>query len=92
VLLNLHPLPKKVQYPNAHYFVVLLCQTPDDFTCQEESAQIGLIRQCPLSLPITMCPVYPLNSNVPHFIILLCLMPRDFTCEGQRCKDEIKID
>ena len=52
--------------PDAPYFIILLCLTPDTFTCQEESAATQWVR---LSAYAAMRP------DAPYFIILLCLTP-----------------
>ena len=49
----MHPLnPQVALHPDAPYFSVLLCLTPDDFTRQVESAATQWINQtnCPCTL------------------------------------------
>ena len=54
-------------------FIILLCQTPDDFTCNRECWLIGLIRQSAM---------HPVDPDVPYFIISLC-PTQGFTCQGK---------
>jgi hypothetical protein len=58
------------------YFIILLCLTPDDFTCQGESTGSWWV-----NWPICswMCLVNPWSHIEPwctYFIILLCLFAR----------------
>ena len=48
-------------HPDAPYFIILLCLTPDDFTHQGKSAATQWVNQ-------TICQMHPLNplsGNVP---------------------------
>jgi hypothetical protein len=58
------------------YFIILLCLTPDDFTCQGESA---------VSQWVNQHSVNPLSSAAP-FIILFCLTPDNFTLSNLKFK------
>jgi hypothetical protein len=53
-------------HPDAPYFSILLCLTPDDFTRQVESAATQWVNQ---TLP--MHPLKPLSGNAPYFRILI---------------------
>jgi hypothetical protein len=43
--LPVHPLNPVAMHPDAPYFSILLCLTPDDFTCQAESAATQQVNQ-----------------------------------------------
>ena len=56
---------------NAPYFIILLCLTPDDFTCQGESAATQWVKQT--ICPCTLLTKWQCIQMLPYFIILLCL-------------------
>jgi hypothetical protein len=65
-------------HPDAPYFGILLCLTPDDFTRQVESAATQWVNRtnyCPRILLTLYVAMY---SDAPYFRILLCLMPDNF--------------
>jgi uncharacterized protein YkwD len=47
-------------HPDVPYFSILLCLTPDDFTCQVESAATQWVNHW-----LTMHPLNPLSGNAP---------------------------
>jgi hypothetical protein len=73
-------------HPDAPYFIILLCLTPDYFTLSNARrfySSRGERWHWMVNWPICLC-VYlthwvTLCPDVPYFIILLCLMPDYFT-------------
>jgi cytosine/uracil/thiamine/allantoin permease len=64
-------------HPNAPYFIILLCLTPDDFARQEESASTQWINQIDYLPMYLVNPLVAMHLDAPCFIILLCLTPDD---------------
>ena len=58
-------------YDNAPYFIILLCLTPDDVTCQGESAATQWVKQT--ICPCTLLTKWQCIQMLPYFVILLRL-------------------
>ena len=64
-------------------FSILLCLTPDDFTCQGESPRLGKSYFVVKTISLTLSCLYHSYMNDVDFSILLCLTPDDFTCQWE---------
>ena len=62
--------PLHFKPPETVPFSILLCLTPDDFTCQGKSPEWQRVNPFPTT-----------PAKTVHFSILLCLTPDDFTCQ-----------
>ena len=64
------------------YFLILLCITADNFTCQGESTGAQKVKLIDLPMYLVNHSVV-LHPNTSYFIILLCLTADNFTRQGE---------
>ena len=84
----MHPVnPLKWQCaPDAPYFIILLCLTPDDFTRQEESAANQWVNQTNLPMHLVNPLKWQCTQMHPTFsfyFTYILLTPDDFIRQGE---------
>jgi hypothetical protein len=62
--------------------IILLCLTPDYFTCQRLWEHWCSMANQTIYTCVLLTHLIALHPNAPYFTILLCLTPDDFTHQG----------